>query len=51
MIEGIRQRLMAYLYLQCSCSQRSPDARKRFFYHFEDYAHLAMWKVLPANPI
>ena len=44
-IEGVRQRLMAYLFLR-SCSKNGEAvARKLFFYHFEDYANLAMWKV------
>lgn len=45
MIEGIRQRLMAYLYLRTMTKQARPGAKKNFFYHFEDYANLAMWKV------
>lgn len=48
MIEGIRQRILAYFYrlmLQNSLDERKVDERKNFYYHFEDFASLAMWKV------
>ena len=44
-IEGVRQRLMAYLFLHSCSKNGDAEARKLFFYHFEDYANLAMWKV------
>lgn len=51
-IEGVRQRILAYLYRRMLREKASPDARKNFYYHFEDYASLAMWKVdpLPSCP-
>lgn len=45
LITGIKQRVMAYIYLHSCKSKSGPESRRRFFYHFDDYSNLAMWKV------
>ena len=45
LITGIRQRVMAYIYLHSCREKNKAEALRRFFYHFEDYSNLAIWKV------
>jgi hypothetical protein len=40
MLEGVRQRVLAYCYLQ-ALAARSPDALSRFYFTFQELASLA----------
>ncbi len=45
MIEGIKHRILAYLYRAYSLDGPSSDAVRKFFYDFQDYTDLIIWKV------
>ena len=45
MIEGIKHRILAYLYKAHSSDGPSSDAVRKFFYDFQDYTDLIIWKV------
>ncbi|EIE19430.1 hypothetical protein COCSUDRAFT_48944 [Coccomyxa subellipsoidea C-169] len=46
LVEGITQRILAFLFLERYRDGRAPsDALRRFFYSFEAYATLVIWKV------
>ena len=43
LIEGLSQRIMAYLFREKSAA--NGEALRRFYYDFEEYAGMFMWKV------
>jgi len=45
MIEGIKHRILAYLYRAHSKRVSAADVIRKFFYYFQDYADLIIWKV------
>jgi hypothetical protein len=45
MIEGIRHRILAYLFRQRSAEGSSSGALHRFFFHFKEYASMIIWKA------
>lgn len=45
MIEGIKHRILAYLFKAHSLDGPSSDAVRKFFYDFQDYTDLIIWKV------
>lgn len=49
LIEGIRHAVLAYIFKSQCMSQASAsgssEARARFFYHFNNYMALVLWKV------
>ncbi|KAK9845772.1 hypothetical protein WJX81_002105 [Elliptochloris bilobata] len=45
LIEGLTHRILAYLYLERSRGGPRSDELRRFYYYFEKYAGLAVWKV------
>jgi hypothetical protein len=48
LIEGITHRILAFLFLERHRDGRAPsDALRRFFYSFDAYATLVIWKVRP----
>ena len=61
-VEGFQQRLLAYMYLAlgslgtplhlggADVGEQSPHQRAHFFcYHFDTFAGLVIWKVLPCD--
>ncbi|KAK9828644.1 hypothetical protein WJX72_001277 [[Myrmecia] bisecta] len=45
LIEGFKQRLLAFLFKMRQSERPASDALKRFYYYFEEYARLVIWKV------
>ena len=46
LIEGITHRILAFLFLERYRDGRAPsDGLRRFFYSFDAYATLVIWKV------
>ncbi|CAL5221239.1 g3393 [Coccomyxa viridis] len=45
MIEGIKHRILAYLFKAHSLDGPSSDAVRKFFYDFQDYTDLIIWKA------
>lgn len=46
LIEGIKHRILAFLFLERYRNGRAPsDGLRRFFYSFNAYVTLVMWKV------
>lgn len=51
LIEGIKHCILAYMFrLKQLEALHNPDALSRFFYHFNDYMGLVLWKVVPLVP-
>ena len=44
-IEGLKHRILAYLYRAHSKRVSAADVIRKFFYYFQDYADLIIWKV------
>ena len=44
-IEGIRHRILAYLFRERSAEGAGSGAVRRFFFHFQEYATLIIWKA------
>jgi hypothetical protein len=44
-IEGIRHRILAHLFRQRSAEGPSSGALRRFFFHFQEYASIIIWKA------
>lgn len=45
MIEGIKHRILAYLFRAHCSDGPTSDAVRKFFYDFQDYTDLIIWKV------
>jgi hypothetical protein len=45
LIEGITHRILAYLFMERLSQTNAPDSLRRFFYYFDVYATLVIWKV------
>ena len=45
LIEGLTHRILAYLYRERRRGGLHSDALRRFYYYFEKYARLAIWKA------
>ena len=45
MIEGIKHRILAYLFRAHHAEGSCSAAVRKFFYDFQDYANLVIWKV------
>ena len=45
LIEGLTHRILAYLYRERRRGGLHSDELRRFYYYFEKYARLAIWKV------
>ena len=50
-IEGIRHRILAYLYRERSAEGPGSGAVRRFFFHFQEYATLIIWKASSTTPL
>ena len=48
LIEGLTHRILAYLFLERSRAGPRSDELRRFYYYFEKYARLAIWKARPS---
>jgi hypothetical protein len=51
MIQGLTHRVLAYLFLERARAGPRSDELRRFFFYFEKYANLAMWKARPSTPM
>ena len=49
-IEGIRHRILAHLFRQRSAEGPSSGALRRFFFHFQEYASIIIWKASLPGP-
>lgn len=47
-IEGIRHRILAYVFRERYAEGPGSGAVRRFFFHFQEYATLIIWKASPA---
>ena len=51
LIEGMKHCILAYVFrLRQLDAASNPDALSRFFYHFNDYMNLVIWKVRAGMP-
>jgi hypothetical protein len=50
MIQGLTHRVLAYLFLERARAGPRSDELRRFFFYFEKYANLAMWKARAPGP-
>jgi len=44
----LTHRILAYLFLERSRAGPRSDELRRFYYYFEKYARLAIWKARPS---
>lgn len=49
-IEGIRHRILAHLFRQRSAEGPLSGALRRFFFHFQEYASIIIWKASLPGP-